>query len=187
MSQHGVGPRRSGQGLVEVVDVEDHRPIRGAVHTEVGKMSVTAELCADTRRRSRSEVCRHDVRRVAIEGERSCAHPAVSDRNQRLDCRLGPLLDDVDRVAPVRRGLSHTPAAERGETFLACFPRSRRSATLGCADGSRSNCRRPTFTPLDKAHPTVCAATPDRDLLPLVDRAGRFTIVDERLHRREQQ
>ena len=46
---------------------------------------------------------------------------------------------------------------------------------------------RPTFTPLDKAHPTVCAATPDRDLLPLVDRAGRFTIVYERLHRREQQ
>jgi hypothetical protein len=60
-------------------------------------------------------------------------------------------------------GGSHVPAAERGDTFLACLPRSLRSATLGYWFSSRSNCMLSTNSLEDESYSKALAARADSD------------------------
>jgi hypothetical protein len=62
-------PRR-GQGLIEVIDIENQPALRRGEITEIHEMSVAASLNVDARRRRAGEVRRHDRRRPTIESKR---------------------------------------------------------------------------------------------------------------------
>ena len=64
-TSHSHGP---GQGLVEVVEVEQHLALRRGEHAEVQQVGVAAELHVEARTRRGRQVCRHDERRATIEG-----------------------------------------------------------------------------------------------------------------------
>ncbi len=78
------------------------------------------------------EVGRHQVGRTAVERERRDEHAAVADRHELRHAALRLLLEQLDRVGPVRRRL---PVAcdERGTSARAAFPRATRSATVKCS------------------------------------------------------
>ena len=61
---------RSGQGLVEVVEVEHQPPVRGGEHPEVGHVRVPAQLGADSGARPGGQVGGHHRGRPAQERER---------------------------------------------------------------------------------------------------------------------
>ena len=71
-----------GQGLVEVVDVEDQAALRRGVGAEVGQVRVAAQLGSQPRRRGGRQVGGHHQSRAPVEGERRHQHPAVADRHQ---------------------------------------------------------------------------------------------------------
>ncbi len=83
----------TGQGLVEVVDVEDETSLRGAEHPEVRQVGITAQLDLQTRRGRAVEVCRHDPSRAPVERERRSHHAAVTHRDE-VDVAPGILLAD---------------------------------------------------------------------------------------------
>ena len=72
----------AGQRLVEVVDVEDERALRGGEGAEVGQVGVAAELDAQPGGRCGRQVRGHRQRGTAIEGERRDQHPAVTHRDE---------------------------------------------------------------------------------------------------------
>ena len=94
---------RARQRLVEVVDVEDEPPVGGGVHAEVGEVSVPAELDLQSRPRESREIRRHHGRGAAEERERRNEHAPVPNRDELLHARARLRLEQVDRVAPVRR------------------------------------------------------------------------------------
>ena len=59
-----------GQGLVEVVEVEQQSPLRGGEDPEVGQVRVTAELDGQPGGRGAGQVGGHDLRRTTVERER---------------------------------------------------------------------------------------------------------------------
>ena len=61
-------------------------------------------VCRPVRGTAR-EIGRHQVGRAAIERERRDQHPAVADRHELGHPRCGLLLEQLDRVRPVRRRL----------------------------------------------------------------------------------
>src|SRR5271170_8105368 len=73
---------RSREGLVEIVDVEQHPPLGRAEQAEIRQVSVTAQLHGDPRHRGRRQVGRHDQRPAPVERERRGQHPPVADRDQ---------------------------------------------------------------------------------------------------------
>ncbi len=91
---------RTVERLVEVVDVEQFRPLRRREQPEVRQVGIATQLDADVGRRSRGQIGGHRQGRTAIEGERGDAHPAMSDR------------DELQRrgTSPARRGAPRDPA-----------------------------------------------------------------------------
>ena len=89
---------RAGRRLIEVVDVEDQLPLRGAEDAEVRQVRIPARLHRQPRHRSTGKVAGHRQRRAAVEGERGDHHPAPPDRHQLRHPRLGLLLQQADRV-----------------------------------------------------------------------------------------
>jgi hypothetical protein len=61
---------RTGQGLVEVVDVEQHPPLRGVEQAEVRQVGVPAQLHRDAGPGCADQVGGHDGRRTPEERER---------------------------------------------------------------------------------------------------------------------
>ena len=89
---------RPGQGLVEVVDVEEQVALRRCEQPEVRQVRVAAELDGDAGPRSRREVRCHRQCRAAIERERRDRHPAIADRHEVRQARGRLALEQPDRV-----------------------------------------------------------------------------------------
>ena len=92
----------SGQGFVEVVDVEDEPPLGGGERAEVRQVRVPAQLDPQARGGCRGEVGGHRQCRAPVVGERRDQHPAVPDRHQLGHPRLGLTQQQRHRI-PVRR------------------------------------------------------------------------------------
>jgi hypothetical protein len=89
-----------GERLVEVVDVEHHRPLRGGEDPEVRQVGVTTQLCAQAGDRGRREIRGHHRRRTPVERERRDQHAPVTDRHQLRHPRGILTRQDGDRIAP---------------------------------------------------------------------------------------
>ncbi len=85
------------------MNVEDESPLGRSEATEVAEVGVAAGLHAKARRGRGCEVDRHVERGAAIICERRGQHAAVAQRNQLRDSPGITLLDERDRVWPVRR------------------------------------------------------------------------------------
>ena len=94
---------RRRKRLVEVVDVEDQPPVGGSVHAEIQQVGVTAGLHPDISRRRMREIPGHRRRSAAEVGERRGHHAPVANRYQIGHPGPGLLLQNGDRVWPVRR------------------------------------------------------------------------------------
>ncbi len=73
---------RSGMGLVEVVDVEDERPLGRGEPAEVGEVGIAAELDGQARAIGGAEVVGHDRGGAPVERERGRSHAPVADRDE---------------------------------------------------------------------------------------------------------
>ena len=93
---------RTGQRLVEVVDVEDEVPLGRGEGPEVGQVRVPARLHRQARPRGARQVAGHRQRRAAEERERRGSHPPVAD-GQQFRHTVEPLpLQQRHRIRPVR-------------------------------------------------------------------------------------
>ena len=121
---------RAGQGLVEIVDVEQHPPLGGAEQTEVRQVGVTAQLHGHARHRGCCQIGRHDQRGAPVERERRDQHPPVPDGHQLGNPALRLLLQQRDRDpgglarAPIVRGPTGAPGCERPGPWPGAHPRS---------------------------------------------------------------
>ena len=77
-------PRR-GQGLIEIVDIENQSTFRTGIATEIEDVRITASLDIHPRGGRAGQIPRHDGRCPAVETERRLRHPAIPDRHQLLD------------------------------------------------------------------------------------------------------
>ena len=105
---------RSGEGLVEVVDVEQQLPFGRAEEPEIREVRVAAELHGDAGSRSAAEVEGHDRRRPSIERERRHQHAPVADREQLGHPARALRLQHRDRVGAIRRGRESRVPPPRG-------------------------------------------------------------------------
>ena len=96
---------RTRMGFVEVVQAEYELSIRSGVDTEVRQVGIATQLDVETGGRAVREVRRHRVRGTAEEGEGRYEHPAVSNRDELGHAGLGLLLEEFDRVRPVKERL----------------------------------------------------------------------------------
>src|SRR6185437_3162275 len=96
---------RAGEGLVEIVDVEQHLPLRRAEQAEIRQVGITAQLHGDPGHRGHRQVGRHDQRATPVEGERGGQHPPVADRDYVGHPARRLLFQQRDRIGAVRRGL----------------------------------------------------------------------------------
>ena len=93
---------RSGERLVEVVDVEQHLALGRREHAEVRQVRVAAELDHDVGPRGVRQVGGHEQRGATEERERRHEHAAVADRDEFGDPARGLLLQQRDGVGSVR-------------------------------------------------------------------------------------
>jgi hypothetical protein len=119
---------RAGQRLVEVVDAEHEPPVGRREPTEVRQMRVAAQLHLEPASWRRGQIGRHRVGRAPEERERRHRHAPVADRHQLRHAGRRLLLEQVDRIGPIGRGL---PLAVRGSRRH----RSRGLASLGALGG----------------------------------------------------
>ena len=94
---------RRRQRLIEVVDIEDQAPVGRRVHAEIQQVRVPAGLHPDIRCRRVREIPCHRRGSAAEIGKRRGDHAPVADRYQIRHPGLGLLLENGDRVWPVRR------------------------------------------------------------------------------------
>jgi len=66
-------------------------------------MRVTTQLRVQRGARKAGEISGHEIRGPAVERERGDQHAAVAHRNQLRDPRRGLLLEQLDRIATIRR------------------------------------------------------------------------------------
>ena len=128
LTSHSNGP---GQGLVEVVDVEDQPPLRRGERAEIGQVRIPAQLHPQPGRGRAGQVRRHRQRRAPVERERGHQHPPVPDRHQLRHPRLRLAQQQPDRI-PRPSGVN-SACDSSGATARASFPRATRSARLGCS------------------------------------------------------
>ncbi len=131
-----------GQGLVEVVEVEDHVALGRPEAAEVREVGVPAELHGDAGRRGVLEVGSHHRGGTPVESERGDEHAPVAKWDELRHPCLRLSLKDLDRVTPVAGRL---PVGVRGARRLtASGLSSLRPRRCGCvatepagASGSR--------------------------------------------------
>ncbi len=104
---------RAGQGLVEVVEVEEQGALRRGEDAEIGEVGVAAELRHKAGPRRVFEVGGHDPRRASVEGERRDQHAPVADGHEvgLSSCVL--FFQQRDRVGAVRGRLPVGVAGRR--------------------------------------------------------------------------
>ena len=78
--------------------------------------------CSPVRAAAR-EIGRHQVRGAAVERERRHQHPPVADRNELGHAGCGLLLEQIDRVEPVRRRLPFAVPGTRRQGPRGLAPR----------------------------------------------------------------
>jgi hypothetical protein len=116
-------------GLVEVVEVEDQVALGRGVEAEVAQVGVAADDRLDPGAGQMGEVLGHQRGRAAQEGVRRGQHAPDPHRHQPLQPALVGLLDQVQRVGPVR---GRPPAAEGAPLDpLAQGPPGRQSLLAG--------------------------------------------------------
>ncbi len=124
---------RARQRLVEVVDAEHQPPIGCCETAEVGQVRIPAELHVKPGPRRAGQVGRHRVGRPAEERERRDQDPPVADRHQLAHARSGLLLEQLDRITPIR---GRFPLTVRGpRRYLPCRLAARgplRDREVGC-------------------------------------------------------
>ena len=91
---------RAGQGLVEVVEVEQQMPFRGGEEPEVTQMRIATQLDLQPRMRRGRQIRRHHDRRTAVERERRGDHAAVPQWQQLRNTRGRLPLQQLDRIGP---------------------------------------------------------------------------------------
>ena len=101
---------RAGQGLVEIVDVENHPALGRAEQAEVRQVRVTAQLHGHPRCRGSRQVGCHDQRGAPVERERRHQHPPVTDGHQLRHPARRLLLQQRYRVRAVWCGLPSSVA-----------------------------------------------------------------------------
>ena len=104
------------QGLVEVVDVEDHPALRSRKDAEIHQVGVAADLDMEAGRRRFRQIGRHDAGRPAVKREWRLQHAAITQRHQLLlPGRIGSA-QDADRGPPDphARASRHAHRAARG-------------------------------------------------------------------------
>src|SRR5580700_5185932 len=111
---------RSREGLVEIVDVEQHPPLGRAEQAEIRQVGVTAQLHGDPGHRGGRQVGRHDQRRTPVERERRGEHPPVADRNQFGYPGRRLLFQQRDRIGAI--GVRLPPSVTRPRRLLARGP-----------------------------------------------------------------
>ncbi len=94
----------AGEGLVEVVEVEQQGAFRGGVQAEVEQVRVAAELDGQAGVRGRGQIGGEYGGGTAQEGERRGGHPAVPDRQQLGEAVPSLALQHADGVGPVDGG-----------------------------------------------------------------------------------
>ena len=94
---------RAGQGLVEVVDVEDQVALGRGERAEIRQVGVTAQLHPKPGGGRAGQVRGHRQRGAPVEGERGHQHPPVPDRHQFRHPRRRLAKQQPDRVAPRAR------------------------------------------------------------------------------------
>ena len=104
---------RPGKRLVEVVRVEDERPLRRSEQAEVRDVRVAAGLDGDVAARRGRQVERHHGRRAAVEGERRGSHPTVTQGEKIGESVRFLGEDDRDRVPTLGHLQRALPAARR--------------------------------------------------------------------------
>ncbi len=102
---------RPGQGLVEVVDVEDHVALGRGELPEVGHVRITTRLYLHAGRGRGGEIHRHDRSRAPEERERRLRHAAVPDGQQLGDTGGALVHEHGDRITTAG---SRTPLRVRG-------------------------------------------------------------------------
>ena len=154
---------RPRKRLVEVVDAEDHPPVRCGEDAEVRQVRVAAQLHVQLCARLVREVRSHDGGGASVEGERRHQHAAVADGHQLLQARLRLVLQQLDGIPPARRGrpvavnaasdvrpsgLAAGGAVLDGEVLhgrsarRACGPRDARRADPGIRRSRACSCHR---------------------------------------------
>ena len=104
-----------GQGLVEIVQVEDQVALGRGKEAEVRQVAVPARLHEDAAGRGGRQIARHHRRRSAEERERARQHAAVADGDQLGHAAQARCFEHVDGVAAVGRRL---PIAVRAWRLL---------------------------------------------------------------------
>ena len=99
---------RPRKRLVEVVDAEDHPPVRCGEDAEVRQVRVAAQLDVQPGARLVREVRSHDGGGASVEGERRHEHAAVADGHELLEARLRLVLQQLDGSRRLASGL-HSP------------------------------------------------------------------------------
>ena len=95
--------KRPRQRLVEIVDVEHQPPVGRGERAKVRQVGVTAQLHAQPTVGRAREIRRHQVRGTPIKGKRRDQHPAVANRHELRHTRRGLFLQQLNRIAPIRR------------------------------------------------------------------------------------
>ena len=116
---------RPGQGLVEVVDVEDQPALGRAEQAEVRQVRVAAHLHGQPGRVG--EVAGHRQGRAPVEGEGGLQHPPVADRHQ-FRQRVAACSSSRATGSGRSAGGSNTACVSRGTRARAALPRAARSA-----------------------------------------------------------
>ena len=129
---------RAGEGLVEVVDVEQHLPLGRAEQAEIRQVGVAAQLHGDPGHRGGRQVGRHDQRGAPVERERRDQHPPVADRDQLGYPARRLLFEQRDRIGAVRRGLPPSVARTAAPSWRAVRPRATRSPRSGACAATRT-------------------------------------------------
>src|SRR5262249_31452180 len=91
-----------GQRLVEIVGVEHQIAFGSPKETEVLQMRVAAQLRANAGRRRGREVSSHHHGRAANKCKGRLSHAPVANRKQLRKPRLRLLLEQLQRIPPVR-------------------------------------------------------------------------------------
>ena len=89
------------EGLVQVVDVEDHAPFGGRESPKIQQMTVAACLHAYPGCGRAGQVRRHVERCPAIKGKRRLQHAAVANRDELWDASIVRFLNQGKGIRPV--------------------------------------------------------------------------------------
>ena len=144
---------RAGERLVEVVEAEDDPPVGRGEAAEVRQVRVAAELGVEPRPGPAREIRGHQVGGAAVERERRDEHAAVADRDELGHARLRLLLEQLDRVGPVRGRL---PVGVRGARHLGARGLAARGA-LGDREVLDAGARRlRRASPRRRGRPRLC-------------------------------